>query len=157
MAKGYGKQFEKDFLKSVACNIWVNRFKDGGGWSNGTNTRFTPKNICDFEVYNPYTKQLYYLELKHTNSKSLPFGNIKESQIKGLTKSNEFGIVSGFLINVIDKCFFLEIDKFNKFVHETERKSIPLSYLKENALPIPSYKLQKYYRYDLTGLMEVVR
>ena len=157
MSKGYGKQFEKDFKASIPNGIWINKFKDGGGWSNADNTRFTVNNICDFEVFNKYNKQLYYFELKHTNLKSLPFTNIKDNQIKGLTKASTYGIVCGFIISICNKCYFLDIDKFNSFIESTERKSIPFEYILDFGLEIPRRRLRVNYRYDLVNLLGVIK
>ena len=156
MSKGYGKQFEHDFKMSIPKDVWINKFKDGGGWSNADNTRFTVKNICDYEVYNRYNKQLYYFELKHTNLKSLPFANIKDNQIKGLTKASSYGIVCGFIISICNKCYFLDIQHFNMFVSATDRKSIPFSYISEFGLEIPRRRLRVNYRYELDRLLERV-
>lgn len=156
MKKSYGKQFEKDFKNSIPEGVWINKFKDGGGWSNADNTRFTVNNICDFEVYNPYNKQLFYFELKHTNLKSLPFVNIKDNQIKGLTKATQYGIICGFLISINNKCYFLNINHYNSFVAVTERKSIPLSYIEDFGIDVPRRKLRVNYRYDLNNLLKRV-
>jgi recombination protein U len=152
-----GKAFEQDIIKSIPENTYKLRLKDGGGWSNATNTRFTIKNPCDFVLYNMDTKQLFTLELKHTNSKSLPFNNIKEHQIDGLTESSKYNVVSGLVIKTCDGCWFLDIKDFNDFYMTTGRKSIPYELLNEKGIPIPFQKIRKNYRYELDEFLEVIR
>ena len=156
MASNSGKVFENEFQKSLSNKLWCYRFRDGtSSWSGGTNTRFQSTNICDFEVYNPYTRQLFYLELKTVKGVSIPFNNIKDNQIEGLLDSRKYGIISGLLINMNSRVYWLDIIDFVTFKNTTERKSLPLEYLKEKGLFIPSHKLQKYYRYDLDKLFEM--
>jgi penicillin-binding protein-related factor A (putative recombinase) len=158
MAKGTGKAFEEDFKRSLCKTIYPLRLKDSASsWNGGTMSRFTIKNPCDFVLYNPSNRQMYMLELKHTNSKSLPFGNIKKNQIEGLTKSDKFGIVSGFVIKTKDGTFYLDIKDFNEFVATTSRKSIPLELLSTKGIFIPSEKIRKNYRYDLSPITDMVR
>ena len=141
-----GKQFEKDFVRSMPNNVYCYRFKDGGGWGNGTNTRFTPSNICDFLVYNG---KLYFFELKKSNGKSIPFNNIKQSQINGLLDASEYGIESKFAIFLNEEFYILDIKDFIEFKNNTDRKSIPIAYLEEYGIHIKKHKLQKYYKFEL--------
>ncbi len=49
MAKNEGKRFESAFIKSVPDHVLVKRLNDNAaGWSNGTNTRFSSNNECDY-------------------------------------------------------------------------------------------------------------
>jgi penicillin-binding protein-related factor A (putative recombinase) len=144
-----GKQFEKDFERSLCKHIWSYKLRDSGGWSRDTNTRFSTSNICDYIVHNSETSKMYLFELKKTNSVSLPFGNIKDKQIEGLTKASKFNIECGFIANLKGECYYLSIKDFNKFKSNTDRKSIPLTYFKEKGIHIPSSKLKVNYRYDL--------
>lgn len=74
-----GKQFEKDFKDSIPDRCDVTRLIDAGGWSRGSDLRFTPKNPCDMIIFSHTSANImmYKLELKSTLGKSLPFGNIK--------------------------------------------------------------------------------
>ena len=128
-------------------NVWCYRLKDGGGWSNGTNTRFTIQNICDFIVYD--TKHLYAIELKKTNSKSLPFNNIKQNQIDGLVDASKYGVLSYLGIFLYDTFYLVDINDFVKYKDSTDRKSLPKSFCEEYGIEIPKRKLQKYYRFEL--------
>ncbi len=152
-----GKIFEQSFEKSLCKDIFRYKLRDSGGWSRDSNTRFSTSNICDYVLYNMNTKQMFLLELKSTKGKSLPFGNIKEKQIKGLLDASDYSIVCGFVINLSGECYYLDIKDFNEFYNNTNRKSIPLSLLKEKGIFIPSKLLQKNYRYDLSGLLNEVR
>ncbi len=156
--KNLGKRFEENFEKSICKSIYFHKLRDSASsWNGGTMSRFTINNPCDYIVFNPTTKQMFMLELKHTKSASLPLGNIKKNQIDGLTKSNKFGIVSGFLIRIREYCFYLDIEDFNKFIESSTRKSIPLSYLLEFGIQIPFKQLQTNYRYDVSSLLSMVR
>ena len=89
---------------------FVYRFKDGtASWSSNqcprckspieSNTRFQAQNICDFMIFN--NPKLYFLELKSTKAKSLPFTAVRENQKKELTTAGRRkNIVSGLIVNL---------------------------------------------------------
>lgn len=161
MAKNPGKRFEQDLISSVPDNIFKHRIKDMGG------KYFRVKNICDFLLYK--YPILYLLELKTSKGKSIPFSNLAEHQIEGLTKAKELkGIVAGFVINMrdIEETYFIDariikeyIDKNIKQYEKTGgkkgRKSIPIKWLRKNGLLIPQEIKITRYTYDITPLIEL--
>ena len=55
-----GKLFEDDFKSSVPDTCWFYRFKDNAAsFAEGSKTRFTSHNICDFEVFDDETRTLF--------------------------------------------------------------------------------------------------
>ena len=69
MARNEGKIFEDAFIKSVPDYCWHKRLNDNASsWANGSNTRFTSTNECDFLLFDCKTKTLNALELKTTKS-----------------------------------------------------------------------------------------
>lgn len=86
--------------------------------------------------YNGIYKGKYIdFEAKETKLKtSFPLNNIHPHQIKHLVQIKKHGGI-GFLIvrfTVINKTFLLTIESLMKFLDESKRKSIPLSYFEEN-------------------------
>ena len=86
--------------------------------------------------YNGIYKGKYIdFEAKETKLKtSFPLNNIHPHQIKHLNKIYKHGGI-GFLIvrfTTINKTFLLPIESLMKFLDESSRKSIPLSYFEEN-------------------------
>lgn len=86
--------------------------------------------------YNGIYKGKYIdFEAKETRLKtSFPLSNIHPHQIKHLKQIYKHGGI-GFLIvrfTVINKTFLLPIETLVKFLEESSRKSIPLSYFEEN-------------------------
>lgn len=65
-----GKKFEQDFKKSLDqhTDLWVYRPSDFGGGQSG---RFTNVSLCDYIVFNTSTQELYLLELKSVQGKSI--------------------------------------------------------------------------------------
>lgn len=147
MTKNEGKKFEEDFKKSVPSNAFIYKLKDAGGWSNASNTRFTVNNICDYIMY--ADKTLYLLELKSLKGKSLPYSNVKENQIKGLTDATKYkGVISGLVVNFrdVNKTYFLPINRLNHFKKTSDRKSYPIDLFEKDGILIKQ-KI-KTTRYD---------
>lgn len=156
MAKNPGKRFEEDFIKSVPDRCDITRLKDGGGWSDATNTRFTSSNPCDFIIYAERHRSIamYKLELKSCLGKSLPFGNIKEHQLEELYKSSLVGVEALFIVNFreVNETFRVPVVTLRAFINQTERKSIPLAWFREFATLINQSLIRVRYRYDLEWL-----
>ena len=136
--KSSGKRFEENWKKSIPKDIFYYRLRDNSNtWSNGTKTRFATSNICDCLIFDG--EVLYALELKSTKGKSLPYNNIKDHQIKDLLWCSEFAnVISGFVIEFdsVNECYFIEISQFRKFKEQSDRKSLPIDYCRENGLKI---------------------
>lgn len=131
--KNYGKKFEEDFLKSIPDDYFIHRIKDSSPVAvNGIIKKLKNNiNICDFILFNG--SKLYLLELKSVKDKSMPFTNIDKSpeeQLKKISKLYENSIKkninAGFIINfrLIEKTYYIPIDKFLDFYSNTEKKSI---------------------------------
>lgn len=159
MAKNPGKKFEEDFIKSVPGRCDVTRLKDAGGWSNATNTRFSISNPCDFIIYSQPEDEMdqgrfYKLELKSTKGISLPFANIKDSQLKSLMDSQEKGVLAWFIVNFrqVNETYAVAAHLIAGLIAKGDRKSLPLVYAQKNCLLIKqSIKITRW-RYDLSWL-----
>ena len=125
-----------------------------GAWGEGEKTRFTPSNIADCIVFNG--TYLYFIELKNIMSTSLPFKNIKASQLKGLTEISNDKVKAFFIICFRNKerCFSVEAKKVKNFIDADIRKSIPLDWCIENGQEIPMVKKRTRYNLDLTELFK---
>jgi recombination protein U len=151
-----GKLFEKDFIDSVPEQYFKYRLRDSAGtWQGGENTRFTPSNICDFIIY---TGKLFLLELKSHKGKSIPLSCIRENQLNGLLEAYKKGTHAGFIFNFrdINETYYLTANSLNSFMVTNNRKSIPLSYLKESGTLIPQKmkgRSKIHQIYDLTVLI----
>jgi penicillin-binding protein-related factor A (putative recombinase) len=153
-----GKQFEKDFKDSVPDDVFLYRFKDGtanwGDKNENTLTRFQAQNICDFMIFTG--ARLFLLELKTTKSLSLSYNNIRDNQVKEMTKAVGFiNITAGFIVNfrTVNKTFFMSIALYNKCVEKLDRKSIPLSVFENHAVLIQQEQKLVHWRYDIEQLI----
>lgn len=158
MALNSGKRFEENWKKSIPEDIFYYRLRDSSNtWSNGDKTRFTPSNICDCIIFDG--EILFTLELKSTKGKSLPYTNIKNHQIDDLKWCSEFAnVISGFVIEFdsIDECYFIEINDFEAFKQESNRKSLPVDFCRENGLKIDFKKLKINRRFDINKFLQDV-
>lgn len=154
-----GKRFEQNFKDSVPSDVFCYRFKDGTANFRGTkneNVRFQAYNICDYLLYNG--KNLYLLELKAHKGKSLPLNCIRKNQKEELAKATFYkGIKAGILVYFIDvqEVYYLSIDKLDYFLCTESRKSIPLSFFKEEGKKIPSIKKEVNISLNLNSLLNL--
>lgn len=163
-----GKQFENDFKSSVPIHVFIYRFKDAtGSWQTGvcekcktpiqSNVRFQSSNICDFMLFN--YPNLYFLELKSTKSKSLPFSALRENQKKELTTSGRRkGIRSGLVVNFrdINETYYMSIDMFNDLEEKLTSKSIPVKVFREYAVRIYQEKKQVHFTYNINRFLNEI-
>lgn len=159
MAKNEGKKFEEDFQKSVPKEWFFYRLKDSSGsWSNDdTKSRFTPKNMCDFFMYNG--EFLYGIECKSFKGKSMPYSNIANHQLDGLfDMSIEFPVFAQgfFLLNFRDlaETYMINAHTVKALKVMTSRKSISLEEARRNGTLIPQQLKRVRYRYDLSVLIK---
>ena len=149
--KSTGKRFEENWKKSIPEDVFYYRLRDSNNtWANGNKTRFATSNICDCLIFDGET--LFTLELKSTKSKSLPYNNIKEHQIKDLLWCSEFAnVISGFVIEFdsINECYFVEIADFMAYKSKSNRKSLPIDYCRENGLKIDIMNLKINRRFNV--------
>lgn len=152
-----GKCYENCFRKSIPEGVFFYRFRDGtSSWDNGSNTRFQAFNIADCELF--YNNKLFILELKTTKGKSLPYKNIRKSQIEELTKASMYkNIICGLVIDFseLNECYFIKINQFNEFINTSERASIPIDYLRNNAVKVGVRLLRTNKRYNVSDILEV--
>lgn len=169
-----GKRFESCFIKSVPDYCWHKRLNDNAAsWGNGTQTRFTSTNECDYLLFDCNTRTLSALELK-TTSGSLTYWRedfeekgkkknfqIKKNQILGLQKWSKYLMNCGFVLNFRNKgnrTFFVKIDNFLEYTSTLSKKSINIDdVLNMNPIEIENKLLRTNYKYDLdTFLKEIV-
>lgn len=147
-----GKKFENNFKDSA---------KKEGVFFHRINDVFIPfeyrsvikvvKNKYDNFIFSE--GHLFPLELKSTAQKSFSFDEkiIKQHQIDNLLEAEQYdGIMPGFVFN------FRESDNFTVFVHiqdfikyklNTNRKSIPIDFCKEEGVEIKSELKRTNYHY----------
>lgn len=168
-----GKIFEDSFIKSVPDYCWHKRLNDNAAsWGNGTRTRFTSTNECDFLLFDCDTRTLSALELK-TTSGSLTYWRedfendgkkhlfqIKKNQILGLQKWSKYLMNCGFIINFRNKgnrTFFVLIDDFLEYTSTLDKKSIKMDdVLKMNPIEIESSLLRTNYRYNIDKFLKEI-
>lgn len=163
MPKNEGKKFEEDFKKSCDSTdgVFFYRLKDGSAsWGGNDKTRFQAKNDFDNFIYSIHG--LCLLELKSTLGKSLPLGNIKQSQIDGLNKAankNIDKLYAGFIINYRDceETYYISVQQLNDFINKNERKSIPIDFCRDNGLKLSGEKLKVRYRYNIDEFIKNIK
>lgn len=152
--KNPGKAFEEDFKNSIPEDILYIRLKDAGGWSNGSNTRFTVKNECDAILFRePY---LYMLEFKSHKGKSLPLSCISPNQLKQLKSFTKYDyVIAGFVINFrdLEETYFIYADYVYQFAQEMERKSIPYDFIRDRGHRVQQTKKKVRYTYDVEQML----
>ncbi len=146
-----GKRFEQNWKNSIPKDIFYYRFRDGSSsWGGNDKVRFQQTNICDCLMFDG--DYLYLLELKSTKGKSLPFNNIKKHQIDDLLWASEYAnTICGLVIEFSDLtgCYFIEIGRFKAFYDSTNRKSIPIDYLRKNGIKIGIEKKKINSKFDV--------
>lgn len=80
----------------------------------------------------------YYIEFdaKNTNKDFLPISNIAEHQLKHIERVINHGGIIFLLIMINNECYILSGEKVLDFIENSERKSIPYSYIKENGINV---------------------
>ena len=173
MATNMGKKFEENFktavLQAKEGQVFIYRIKDTDTSYNHTETsKYTHNNLCDYFMH--YNGVLYALELKSTCYKSIGFEldpekpqkMIKAHQIEDLTKLIPYdGIVAGFVFNFRDEdrgneqTYFMRIEDFNEFVHNTDKKSINTGdIVVYGGIPIENTKKRKWFTYNVNKMID---
>lgn len=165
-----GKQFEKDYKDSVPPRIWFYRFRDGtANWRDGdqSNTRFQQTNICDCQLF--WDGMLALQELKSHKGKSLPHKEFMNSKgdIKHLRELEDaedghdgpHGIKAGVVINMrdVNETWYLRASDVLHHILFSERKSIPLEYMRDRGVRVFAELKRVHYRYDIKGLMDYLK
>ena len=161
--KNLGKILEDNWRKSIPDYIFFYRFRDSSGnWGGNQQLRFTPSNIADCLIQDPFTG-LHLIELKNHKGKSIPLSCIigtrknnkpttKERQMQDLYEANKYtGVFSHIIVFFIDeeRCFELGIHSFMDFINNEERKSIPIEYFEKYGCEIEVEKLRTNYRFNI--------
>jgi recombination protein U len=154
-----GKKFEEDWRNSVPEGIFLLRLKDGGGWGNGTNTRFTPSNECDAIMFDG---QIFYmLEFKSHEGASIPFTCIRDKQLESLRNNKDYkNLRAGFVFNFRDAgniTIYVDGWKVWDYINNADRKSIPIGWIVLNGVEIKNIKKISRYRYDIQGFCQTIR
>lgn len=148
----HGKRFEADFIASIPARCDVTRLKDGGGWSNASNMRFTSNNPCDFIVYSH--GKMYKMELKTVKDSTMPFSNIKEHQLVGLSDSATKGVMAKFIVNFrgVNETYMIDVVNMITIIKTCDRKSLTVELAKQYGRLIPQTIKISRYKYDLEWL-----
>lgn len=154
ISQNEGKKFETDLKSSIPETCWMYRLRDNASsFSNGTNTRFTSSNICDYILFDDITKTLYLIECKSTKGTSIPLSMIRDSQINGLKDARNHMLVAGFLINFRNEkndTYFIVINKFLNMINVIKKKSFNIKDLESfGAIRIESIKKRTRYTYNI--------
>jgi len=162
-----GKKFEEDIKSSFEKeNIILIRLKDSpSSFAHGRKTRFTNNNPCDFITYNSNNNHMILLELKSTNAVSLPFINLKESQLKQMKQlSKQEGIDAYLLINFrkSERTYIINNDYIYDFYYglnkknKERRKSIPEDFIKEFGIKVEGFKKITRFKYNIGKMMKEI-
>ena len=159
ISKNEGKKFEEDIKSSVPDNCWIYRLRDNASsFANGTNTRFTSSNICDYILLDDITKTLFLIECKSTNNTSVSLNMIRENQIEGLKDASKHNLIAGLLVNFRNEhndTFFILIDKYLKMMEYLNKKSFNIHDLENiGATRIESEKKRTRYRYNINKMIK---
>lgn len=99
------------------------------------------KNICDFTLFkSPF---MYYIESKSTWEDSFSFGQITETQYKGLLQKSKINHVYGLVIVLFtsyQRAFVFHIEDIDKYTQDTGKKSLNIR--KIAAWTIPYHELR---------------
>lgn len=162
IAKNQGKLFEQDFQKSVPPTCWTYRLRDNASsFANGSATRFTSSNICDYILFDDISKTLFLIECKSTQGSSVPLSIIRDNQTKGLIDASKHNLIAGFLINFrndTNNTYFISIDNYVKMVNDINKKSFNIKdLLANNAIEIYSSKKRTRYKYDIQEMINKLK
>ena len=149
MAKWPGKKFEEDLMRKADEIYDVHRIRDVQWY-------FGSASIADFAIFNWHIK--IYLEAKTTQGKSLPFGNISDTQRPLQEEKWKKGIDNlyiGFVVNFRKRdnaTFYVDYKKLWSFRDNANRKSFPLKWFQKIGTKIPCTLRRSRYDYDLSTL-----
>lgn len=105
------------------------------------------------------------MELKSTNKKSFSIQRAKEDtskeikyhQIESLTIANSFeNIFAGFILDFRNEnTYWMDINSFNNFLLENDKKSINIEDVKKyNGIIIDKNKIRVNYKYNIEKLLK---
>lgn len=163
-----GKNFEQQWKKSITNDMYYLRLKDSpSSFGQDSNfVRFTLDNPYDCFIF--YNRFLFPMELKSTELSSISIQRdktdkgkmIKLNQINGLSDCNRYrGIFAGFIFDFrsTDNTYWLNIDGFNLFLLENDKKSInEKDVIKYKGIRINKEKKRVKYIYDIYELLNKI-
>ena len=146
---------------SVPDTCWIYRLRDNASsFANGTNTRFTSSNICDYILFDDITRTLFLIECKSTKGTSVPLTMIRDSQIQGLQEASKHDLVTGILVNFRNEnndTFFITIDEFIDMTSSLNKKSFNVKDLESiGAIRIESTKKRTRHTYNIEKLIKEI-
>ena len=152
-----GKKFEEDFKNSVPEDYFYYRFRDGTSSWDGGNARFQAKNICDCMIMG--FDILWLIELKSFKGKSFPFGNLDLNNLDKMIeaqkkKKSRVNAIIVFNFRDLEETYMVHCDFVKHFIQNTDRKSIPISWFRDEILAdrIPQTRKRTRYTYDLSEI-----
>ena len=89
----------------------------------------------------------------------MPFSNIKKHQIKDLLWASKYAnTICGLVVEFseLSECYFIEISRFKAFYDSTNRKSIPIDYLREKGIKIGVEKKKVNSKFDIKNFINNV-
>lgn len=156
---GKGKEFEKAFKDSVPKEFVCYRLKDAPKDFKNENLKFSPSNIADFMLANPFTRKCHFIELKEVSNTSLPFANINFKHIDEMMACERVGFFESYLIVRFKEkrtgTYALKVSDVNNFrldqiEQNSNKKSYPFDWIVENGIQLPERMVRVNYRIDLT-------
>ena len=156
--KNQGKAFEQNFRKSIPVSnkIFYYRLKDTASsyYGGNENLRFSQNNMADaFMFYGgDIVNSLLILEFKNHKGKSIPLNCIRPNQLNEMLQASDIlNVIPMLIVFFIDveKCYSLDIGYVEKFINESDRKSIPIEYFEQYGIEIEVQKLKTNYKYNI--------
>lgn len=144
---GIGKKFESNFIDSYQDIIFWYRVRDSVGYSGAVS-------ISDFMPF--YKNKLMLLEMKTSKGISITVSpkynkkgefvawgrlSFKQQQMMLDAQAKDDDIIAGYVMEFRkpDECYFILLDDVIDFLIDPERtrKSIPIDYMRKNAVLLP--------------------
>ena len=159
MPKNQGKKFEEDIQKSVPDHWFCYRLKDSSGsWSKDeSKSRFTPKNMADFFIFNTEEKLLYAVECKSFLGKSMSWKNMNDKNDKKLIKMCAMGkkqnCLGLYIFNFRDlnETYVINANVLKTIKDNSDRKSLSLKEVRLRGVLIRQKLKRVRYSYKLEG------
>ena len=152
--KNEGKKFEEDLIKSLPSHVFRLRLNDGGGWSDGENTRFTPSNICDFII--GYRGKHLLLELKSHKGKSIPFSCLKQLPKLASIEYDDTIPLFAFNFRTLQETYLIPVLPLSIWMDNTDRKSVPVEVAEMLGIQVSAHLVRVRYRYDLIAALDKI-
>ena len=152
VTKNNGHIFEQEFKKSIPAGVYIKKLKVAGMNFKGGG------NEGDYLVFS--YPNLFIFELKSGKGKSIPFSNIRDKQILGLTEHQKiYGVKAGFVFNFreLGETYFISIKDASSFIETGERKSFPIDWCREVGIRVEQKLLRVRYKYDLGKLLREIQ